>query len=170
MSRVHAAQTLRIRQAAEKEHDRRLLEIEEEYCQRLNVELARATACQECARRPASGRTRVGRAYVYVIRHEQYAAVKVGISTRAARASRLRSHIIHSWTVIGVLDRLTHRQALSIERAAITWMRAFSGPALTAEQMPQGGHTETAAGLVLPEKLWAQVKELSASTEACFCY
>ncbi|MFJ1874245.1 hypothetical protein [Streptomyces chartreusis] len=89
---------------------------------------------------------------MYVIMHEQYAAVKVGISTRAARASRLRSHMDHSWTVIGLLDRLTHRQALSIERAAITRTRAFSGPALTVEQMPQGGPTETPAGLVLPEK------------------
>ncbi|MGW9595404.1 hypothetical protein ACWHLZ_34535 [Streptomyces chartreusis] len=160
---------LRIRQAAEIEHDRRLLEIEEEYRQRLNVELVRATACQVCARRPASGRTRVGRAYVYVIMHEQYAAVKVGISTRAARAGRLRSHMDHSWTVIGVLARLTHRQALSIERAAIMWMRAFSGPALTAEQMPQGGHMETAAGLVLPEKLWAQGRNSRSSTEACLC-
>ncbi|WP_405895194.1 hypothetical protein OG612_45035 (plasmid) [Streptomyces sp. NBC_01527] len=159
----HAAQMLRIRQAAEVEHDRRLREIEEDYRQRLNVELARATACEECARRD---RLWVGRgsdaAYVYVIRHERYAAVKVGISTRASRASRLRSHIEHSWTVVGVVDRLTRRQALSVERAAITWMRALSGPALTAEQMPQGGHTETAAaGLVPPEKLWAQVKELA---------
>ncbi|WP_186568697.1 hypothetical protein [Streptomyces sp. T12] len=43
------AQMLRIRQAAEAEHDRRLRTIEEEYRQRLNVEPAHATACEECA-------------------------------------------------------------------------------------------------------------------------
>ncbi|MFD9502481.1 hypothetical protein [Streptomyces sp. NPDC060035] len=95
----HAAQMLRVRQAAEVAHDRRLREIEEDYRQRLNVELARATACEECARRD---RLWAGRgsdaAYVYVITHEQDAAVKVGISTRASRASRLRSHTDRNWT------------------------------------------------------------------------
>jgi len=159
----HAAQMLRIRQAAEVEHDQRLREIEEEYQQRLNVELARATACEECARRD---RLWAGRgsdaAYVYVITHERYDAVKVGISTRASRTSRLHSHMHHSWAVVGIVDRLTHRQARDVEQAAIAWMRALTGPALTAEQMPQGGHTETAAaGLVPKETLWAQVKELA---------
>lgn len=159
----HAAQMLRIRQAAEVAHDRRLREIEEGYRQRLNVELARATACEECARHD---RLWAGRgsdaAYVYVMTHEEYAAVKVGISTRASRTSRLRSHMDHSWTVIGIVDGLTRSKALAIERAAITWMRALSDPALTAEQMPQGGHTETAAaGLVPPEELWTQVKKLA---------
>ncbi|MFF1269184.1 hypothetical protein ACFVZE_25460 [Streptomyces anulatus] len=159
----HATQMLRVRQAAEAAHDRRLREIEREYRQRLNVELARATACKECARRD---QLFVGRgsdaAYVYVIMNEQYAAVKVGISTRASRSSRLRAHMDHSWTVVGVVDRLNHRQAVVVERAAITWMRALSGPALIPEQMPQGGHTETAAAdLVPPEELWGQVKNLA---------
>jgi hypothetical protein len=159
----HAAQMLRIRQAAEVEHDRRLREIEEDYRQRLNVELARATACDECARRDRLMASRGSdAAYVYVIMHERYAAVKVGISTRASRTSRIRSHMDHNWTVVGIVERLTHRQALGVERATITWMRALSSPALIPEQMPQGGHTETAAAdLVPPEKLWAQVKELA---------
>ncbi|MFD9502480.1 hypothetical protein [Streptomyces sp. NPDC060035] len=61
---------------------------------------------------------------------------------------------------------MTHRQALGVERATLTWMRALSAPALTAEQMPQGGHSETAAaGLVPPEKLWTQVKALAIQHE-----
>lgn len=147
----HAAQMLRIRQAAEVEHDRRFREIEEHYRQRLNVELARATACDECARRD---RLLAGRgsdaAYVYVIMHEQYAAVKVGISTRASRTSRIRSHMDHNWTVVGVIERLTRCQARGVERATIAWMRALSSPALISEQMPQGGHTETAAADLPP--------------------
>ncbi|MFD9035999.1 hypothetical protein ACFVZW_33400 [Streptomyces sp. NPDC059567] len=75
----HEAQMLRIRQAAEAEHDRRLREIEGDFRQPLNVELARATVCEECAHRD---RLWAGRgsnaAYVYVILHEEYAAVKVG--------------------------------------------------------------------------------------------
>ncbi|WP_307709813.1 hypothetical protein [Streptomyces sp. V1I6] len=30
----------------------------------------------------------------------------------------------HSWTVVGIVDRLTHRQARGVERATVTWMRA----------------------------------------------
>ncbi|MEU2769327.1 MULTISPECIES: hypothetical protein [Streptomyces] len=159
----HAAQLLRIREAAEAAHDQRLQEIEEAYRQRLNVELARATACAECARRDQlfAGRGSDA-AYVYVIVHEQYAAVKVGISSRASRASRLRAHMDHSWTVVGIVDRLNYRQANAVEKAALAWMRTLSDAVLVADQIPQGGHTETAAAdLVPPEKLWCQVKGLA---------
>lgn len=160
----HVVQLLRIRQAAEAEHDRRLRAIEEEYRQRLNVELARASACEECARRDRFWVSRGSDAsFVYVIVHEEYAAVKVGISARSARSGRLRAHTDQRWEVVGIVERLTHHQAKGVEDAAKTWMRTLSGPALTAEQMPQGGYTETAAAdLVPPEKLWAQVKELAA--------
>ncbi|MCX5450275.1 hypothetical protein [Streptomyces nigrescens] len=159
----HAAQMLRIRQTAEAEHDRRLRTIEEEYQQRLNVELAHASACKECARRDRFWSSRsTDAAFVYVILHEEFAAVKVGISTRSARSGRLRAHTDQRWKVVGIVERLTHHQAKRVEDAAKAWMRTLAGPALTAEQMPQGGYTETAgADLVPPDKLWAQVKELA---------
>ena len=103
-------------------------------------------------------------AYLYLITNKDLNAHKVGISGHGATANRLERHKRLGWTSYGVLDLATGEEAYEIEERILEWLRLdLQLPKyLVAEQMPQGGHTETVdASEIDPAAIWAKVEELS---------
>ena len=83
-------------------------------------------------------------AIVYLVAHDAYDAVKVGIANR--QSSRLNDHRRYGWYVVAIVD-VDGCYARPIEDDILRWWRydldlpIHLGP----EDMPQGGWTETAA-------------------------
>lgn len=106
-----------------------------------NVRQARA-GCIKCAGRgidPASP------AVLYLMTNASYAAVKIGIA--APSRTRIAEHEHRGWTMHSEWRVTTGRLAFDTERAILRWWRDDLGApiAMTAEQMPQAGWTETAS-------------------------
>lgn len=84
---------------------------------------------------------------LYLVTHDALDAVKVGIGlVRNGKSERIQSHINQGW----VLHQLwtgfpSLRAALDIEKSVLrAWRGAGLAVHLSAEDMPQRGHTETA--------------------------
>jgi hypothetical protein len=84
---------------------------------------------------------------VYLIAHRQLDAAKIGISTTEAKQDRVAAHSNHGWDLVRRWDVATGAEALTIEQEAIGWWRnqCDAPVALTADDMPTGGYTETAS-------------------------
>lgn len=96
---------------------------------------------------PLGGANNDSPALVYLVEHDRLKAVKVGITSLAARTDRIRSHTNQGWRPVQFWSVASLRIARNVEQAVISWWRYELGiePALTTKQMPQGGHTETAS-------------------------
>lgn len=105
--------------------------------------------------------------FVYLVTHPKLGAHKVGI--RSAGADRLEEHARRGWRLHKERYFEITYHALRVEQAILRWWRAeLRLPAhLTAEEMPQWGHTETvsADAVSLPD-VWSKVLELAAQLEA----
>lgn len=89
-------------------------------------------------------------ALLYVVRHEQLDALKVGVVTHASRAARLRAHTRRGWTTELTLEFTSGHQALQAERAVVRFLRDCGATELLPQrEMPQGGYTETVARAAL---------------------
>jgi len=86
--------------------------------------------------------------YLYLIWHEQLKAIKVGIGNYESKKDRLKSHIANGWTEYRIYSFVDGRSAEKCETETLKWIRKDKGLAkyLTAEFMPQGGHSETVDG------------------------
>jgi hypothetical protein len=84
-------------------------------------------------------------ALIYLMRHDELNAVKIGITGMAANHDRIASHARHGWRSVFRWSIRTGDQAWEIEQEILRWWREEIGapPALSREQMPQGGWTET---------------------------
>jgi hypothetical protein len=82
---------------------------------------------------------------LYLVSHDGFNSVKIGISSNSSKGDRLQDHTQYGWKVDGlwVFDRL--RNAEQVEGAVIAWWRNTLSlpPSCKPEQMPQGGYTET---------------------------
>ena len=76
-----------------------------------------------------------------------FQALKIGITTKESRTDRIRAHESKGWSLIKKWGTETGLDAEIIESAVLKWWRHSLGApvALTRNQMPSGGHTETAA-------------------------
>ena len=85
-------------------------------------------------------------ALVYLIQHPELSAAKVGISGVDARPNRVGVHSRQGWEVVATWDFEVGSRAEEVEGTVLSWWRdELEAPqALTGEDMPQGGHTETA--------------------------
>jgi hypothetical protein len=105
-------------------------------------------------------------AFIYLITNKELSAHKIGISNRNDRKenSRISKHRRNGWKIFKTMEFDSGKRAVEIETQVLSWLRSERGLAsfLSAEQMPQGGHTETidASEIDLPT-VWAKVKELS---------
>ncbi|MFD8209658.1 hypothetical protein ACFV2S_25080 [Streptomyces sp. NPDC059695] len=89
-------------------------------------------------------------ALLYVVRHEQLDALKVGVVTQGSRALRLGAHTRRGWTTELTLDFTSGHQALQAERAVVRFLRDCGATDLLPQgEMPQGGYTETVARAAL---------------------
>lgn len=103
-------------------------------------------------------------AFIYLLSHQEFQSIKVGISGYSSRSIRLDAHKKYGWEVFKTIDTATGIEAERIETKVLKWIRKDLGLGvhLPKDFMPQGGHTETvdASEIDLPT-IWAKVEELS---------
>lgn len=127
---------------------------------RLATVVATGSRCEECAPYGFQGRER---ALVYVLVHQDHAAVKIGITSLVAKTDRIGRHADEGWTAARTWEFAIGHDARAVETAV---KRRFSEHArfLTPAQMPQGGASETyPVAAVTVEALAAAVEELAAA-------
>lgn len=100
--------------------------------------------CKYCA---TVGLDRTAPGIIYLLRHESFQVLKIGVTTEAARRDRLDDHERHGWEVIHTWATDNGGDAETVETAVLRWWRFDLGApeALQQDDMPQAGHTETAA-------------------------
>ena len=122
-----------------------------------------ACRCSSCGRdsKPTYSKIRSGRGcrfcairgldfsvpgVVYLVVHNAYFAVKIGVTTGAAE-DRLITHRREGWVGHQQWHVPSGDAAIEIERSVLEWWRneLHAPQALTREQMPRGGWTETAS-------------------------
>ena len=84
---------------------------------------------------------------VYLLSHPTQFALKVGVTSGAAKADRVEQHTRNGWTLVRLWNVPTGDDAETIEEAVLRWWRLSLGapPAIHREHMPQGGCSETAS-------------------------
>ena len=84
---------------------------------------------------------------LYLMKHQEFQSVKVGISSTKARKLRIPTHIMFGWELIREWSLDSANTALTIETIVISKWRNELGapPSLLPKDMPQGGASETAA-------------------------
>ena len=100
--------------------------------------------CRYCA---TSGIDYKAPGILYLLKHEKFQALKVGISSTKARKLRIPTHIKFGWELIREWSLDSANTALTIETIVISKWRNELGapPFLLPKDMPQGGASETAA-------------------------
>lgn len=104
-------------------------------------------------------------AFVYLISHPQLQAYKVGIGGQGAKFDRIAAHAKRGWTLFRLLKVDSGKSALEIERKILDFLflECKLNHFLSAEQMPQGGHTETFdASEVDLVVVWSKIIEFSS--------
>jgi hypothetical protein len=84
---------------------------------------------------------------VYLLVNYPNLALKVGMTTVAAREDRVQQHLAHGWEAVQTWNVPTGTDAEAVEEAVLRWWRVDLGvaAALAREHMPQGGWSETAS-------------------------
>jgi hypothetical protein len=102
--------------------------------------------------------------YIYLIYHQEFESIKIGVSNNDSRPNRLKSHQKMGWSVYKTKNYKTGFTAEKVETGILRWLRKdlMLGRHLTLDLMPQGGHSETvdASEIDLPS-IWAKVEQLS---------
>lgn len=116
--------------------------------------------CRWCAPRGADPSVP---GFVYLMTHIALGAHKIGI--RNVGTNRIESHQRYGWTLYRERSFDLTDDALKVESAILRWWRQdlIQPPYLHADDMPQGGWTETvsADAVSLPD-VWVKVCELAA--------
>ena len=102
----------------------------------------RGGGCSACAE---YGLNYTSPAYLYIMKHEIYQSIKVGISNIDAQPNRVRSHEIQGWKLYKVFNFATGQIAEDIENEVLNWLRSEKGLGihLTKDMVKQGGYSET---------------------------
>lgn len=84
---------------------------------------------------------------IYLMIHQDFYALKIGISSTMTKVDRIETHAKYGWELITRWDVVTAFVAETIEQEVLSWWREdLHAPyALTKSEMKQGGHTETAS-------------------------
>jgi len=84
-------------------------------------------------------------AYVYIMIHDEFCSIKVGISNNNARPNRVKSHASNGWKLYKQIDVPTGAIATDIEAKTFFWIRKELGLGvhLSKEMMKTGGYSET---------------------------
>jgi len=116
--------------------------------------------CPKCYVREGAGFSVNDPATLYALHHQDLNAVKVGITN--SESFRLRQHRRHGWRVLLTIRFKVGFDARQMERQILSlWKEQGIEPELDADEMPQGGHTETvSASRVSPTELLATIRSL----------
>jgi hypothetical protein len=121
--------------------------------------------CIYCRR---SGLDLVAPAYLYLMSHPNLQAHKIGVGGRGTRSDRIQQHIKRGWVLYRSLDLKSGLIALQVEEQVLGYLfnQCKLNPFLSAEQMPQGGWTETfdVAEIGL-STIWRKILEISKVEE-----
>jgi hypothetical protein len=103
----------------------------------------RGSSCAVCA---TYGFDPVAPARVYLIQHPDLSVAKIGITGQHTKYDRLSQHEELGWEVLGTWEFATGKESQQVEGTVLSWWRdELEAPqALTSEDMPQRGQTETA--------------------------
>jgi hypothetical protein len=84
---------------------------------------------------------------LYLMRHDGFHSIKVGISSTKARKLRIPTHEKYGWKLTRRWDLSSASTALTIETIILSKWRKQLGapPAVLPSEMPQGGASETGA-------------------------
>ena len=94
--------------------------------------------CPTCAER---GINPAKPGYLYIVEHDEYAALKWGI---ANIEQRIAQHVAQGWDLVARWNFDLTGDAWEIERQVKSWVRNQGFPAaVSADQMKYRGHTET---------------------------
>lgn len=82
---------------------------------------------------------------LYLVTHSTFNAAKIGISNNDTANDRVGEHVSNGWSIEGLWTVPAFRDVEQIEGVVIAWWRNSLKlpPCCTAQQMPQGGFTET---------------------------
>ena len=110
--------------------------------------VARGVGCRYCAQR---GMDYTAPGVVYVMVNTDFQAVKVGVTTTAARTDRVGAHERNGWVAVRSWDVPSADDAIGFEREVLSWWRTAVGapPAMLPGDMPQGGASETASLMLI---------------------
>lgn len=103
-------------------------------------------------------------AIIYLITHEEFGAHKIGIAGASEKNERLKKHVRQGWKIYKYKHFNIGERVFEIEQGVLNWLITNRGltPYLAAEQMPQGGSSETVdASEIELAIIWAKVQELS---------
>ncbi len=100
--------------------------------------------CRFCAK---TGIDYTAPGVIYLLRRDDYFVLKIGVTTRATKSSRVERHEGYGWAVVAQWDVPTGDDAEQVEGRVLQWWRDVLGAptAVTRQQMPQGGWSETAS-------------------------
>ena len=106
--------------------------------------VAKGRGCKYCAE---TGIDYKSPGILYLMKHQEFQSVKVGISSTKARKLRIPTHSRFGWELIREWSLDSANTALTIETIVISKWRNELGapPSLLPKDMPQGGASETAA-------------------------
>lgn len=105
--------------------------------------LTRLRAGHGCSSCSVGGIRRDEPAIVYLLEHPLFRAAKIGIA-KGDGSGRLRQHSRNGWTTFRVWPVREGRIAFAAESRVLNLLRSFAiGPAVSPEEMPQHGYTET---------------------------
>jgi hypothetical protein len=116
--------------------------------------------CPKCYVREGAGFSVNDPATLYALHHRDMNAVKVGITN--SESFRLSQHRRHGWRVLQTVRFEVGFDARRMEQQILQlWQEQGIEPELDADEMPQGGHTETvSASKVSPTDLLATIRSL----------
>jgi len=98
-------------------------------------------ACRACANH---GFDDSAPGVVYLVRSDEWFALKVGISNSARASRRLEKHYRNGWHLCAIWDFERGADALVLEQRVLEQIRESGAPpAVSKSDMPQGGWTET---------------------------
>ena len=102
----------------------------------------RGGGCSTCA---DWGLTYNEPAYLYILQHDDYQSIKIGISNDDAEPNRVRIHERDGWKHHKSFFFATGQIAEDLENAVLNWLRQEKslGAHLSKDQMKQGGYSET---------------------------
>lgn len=103
-------------------------------------------------------------AFIYLISNPILQAHKIGIGGMDTRFNRIGQHTKRDWILFRSMNVKSGELALQIEQEVLDYLFGELGmkPFLAAEQMPQGGHTETIDSTEIDLiTLWNKVLEIS---------
>lgn len=103
-------------------------------------------------------------AIIYLITHSEYGAHKIGIAGASEKNDRLKKHSRQGWQIYKTKEFKVGEDVFAIEQQVLSWLISSKGltPYLAAEQMPQGGSSETMdASEIELVTIWAKVEQLS---------